>query len=1340
MTQDYFLGLDMGTGSLGWAVTNEDYEIVRSHGKSMWGVRLFETASTAQERRTFRTSRRRLQRRKWRMDILQGIFAEEVDRIDDGFFLRMKESRYVPEDKRDSAGHCPDLPYALFIDTEYTDKEYHNQFPTIYHLRKWLMETDETPDIRLVYLGIHHIYKHRGHFLFSGTMDDIREFETVFRQLMNLLDENELDFHLSVDEKGYQIAEDILKDHDITRTTRKSRLIRELHAQTACEKELLGLLCGCSAKLSRIYGENLLDESERPKLSFADSGYDDYIGTIEADLGERFIIIEAARAVYDWSVLTDILGEYNSLSAAKVASYDKHRKDLRYLKQLVKSNLDKSTYEKVFSLSQDKLANYVSYVGVVRKNGKKCDLEGKRCSQEEFYHFLNKEVVEKIAKETETEYLRAEMEKGTFLPRQVTRDNSVIPYQVHLYELNQIIANLKDRVPLLEQYEDQIRKTFLFRIPYYIGPLNGIRREKESTNWAVRKNNDKIYPWNFEDVIDVEASAERFIRRMTSKCTYLPEEDVLPQKSLLYSKFMVLNELNNLCINGMPVDVQLKQRIYIDLFQHYRRVTQKKLKSYLRNEGIVRRDQNIEISGIDEDFKSSLTAYHDFKEKLTGCSLSEQEMEEMILEITLFGDDKKLLARRLMRKFPFLTDNQIKAVSALSYRGWGRLSRAFLEEITAPMPGTAEEWSIIRSMWETNENLMQLLSNKYLFMDSVKDRNGTFNRQEITYGMVRDLHISPAVKREIWQTLLVVKELSEVLGGPPKRVFVEMARENGRKGRTESRKKRLTELYRKCREEEPELAAQLNAADEASLRSDKLYLYYTQRGRCMYSGELIEIDELWDNSKYDIDHIYPQSRTMDDSLDNRVLVKKQLNAGKSDTYPIRKDIREKMQPFWKSLLFQELISREKYERLIRGTGFEPDELAGFISRQLVETRQATKAVASILQQVLPDSEIVYVKANIVSQFRQDYDFIKVREMNDLHHAKDAYLNVVVGNTYYVKFTKDAVWYIQHNPGRTYNLRKMFTSDWNVSRDGETAWIAGESGTICTVRNVMSKNNVLVTRRASEAHGGLFDQQLMKKGKGQVYIKESDERLHDIDKYGGYNKANGAYYMLVESEGKKGQKIRTIEYIPQYMSDRIQTSDEAMRCFFEERGLQKPVVLLKNIKIDSLFCVEGFRMWLSGRTGNHLVFKGANQLLLSENETATLKKALKFAARFKENKEVRITERDRLKKQDTIALYDTFLDKLENTVYQVCLRAQAKTLSEKREIFIRLSLEDQCLTLCEILHIFQCQSGLANLKKIGGGGQAGRIQINYNITGQKDISIIHQSVTGIYEQKINLLTL
>ncbi|WP_300843833.1 hypothetical protein, partial [uncultured Dubosiella sp.] len=65
--EGYFIGLDMGTSSVGWAATDTHYNLIRGKGKDLWGVRLFEEASTAQERRTNRTSRRRNQRKKQRI-------------------------------------------------------------------------------------------------------------------------------------------------------------------------------------------------------------------------------------------------------------------------------------------------------------------------------------------------------------------------------------------------------------------------------------------------------------------------------------------------------------------------------------------------------------------------------------------------------------------------------------------------------------------------------------------------------------------------------------------------------------------------------------------------------------------------------------------------------------------------------------------------------------------------------------------------------------------------------------------------------------------------------------------------------------------------------------------------------------------------------------------------------------------------------------------------------------------------------------------------------------------------------------------------------------------------
>ena len=47
--RDYFIGLDMGTNSVGWAVTNPQYELLKAKGKDLWGIREFDSAEGARE-------------------------------------------------------------------------------------------------------------------------------------------------------------------------------------------------------------------------------------------------------------------------------------------------------------------------------------------------------------------------------------------------------------------------------------------------------------------------------------------------------------------------------------------------------------------------------------------------------------------------------------------------------------------------------------------------------------------------------------------------------------------------------------------------------------------------------------------------------------------------------------------------------------------------------------------------------------------------------------------------------------------------------------------------------------------------------------------------------------------------------------------------------------------------------------------------------------------------------------------------------------------------------------------------------------------------------------------
>lgn len=191
-----------------------------------------------------------------------------------------------------------------------------------------------------------------------------------------------------------------------------------------------------------------------------------------------------------------------------------------------------------------------------------------------------------------------------------------------------------------------------------------------------------------------------------------------------------------------------------------------------------------------------------------------------------------------------------------------------------------------------------------------------------------------------------------------KRVFVEMTRndeEKGDRGRKASRGNQLLEAYKNIKNTEiHNWKEEISAADSSGkLRSKKLYLYYMQMGRDMYTGEEIDLARLFDDNLYDIDHIYPRHYVKDDSIiNNLVLVNKAANEHlKKDLYPIPQQIvaNPKVHELWSVLHRSKLISDEKYSRLMSRTPFTEKQMGDFIARQLVETSQGTKEVAELLK-------------------------------------------------------------------------------------------------------------------------------------------------------------------------------------------------------------------------------------------------------------------------------------------------------------------------------------------------------------------------------------------------------
>ena len=1003
----YSIGLDIGTNSVGWSVITDDYKVPskkmkvlgntdkRFIKKNLIGALLFDEGTTAEARRLKRTARRRYTRRKNRLRYLQEIFAEEMSKVDSSFFHRLDDSFLIPEDKRGSK-------YPIFA-TLVEEKEYHKQFPTIYHLRKQLADSKEKADLRLIYLVLAHMIKYRGHFLYEEAFDiKNNDIQKIFNEFISIYDNTFEGSSLS----GQNAQVETIFTDKISKSAKRERVLKLFpdEKSTGLFSEFLKLIVGNQADFKKHF-----DLEEKAPLQFSKDTYDEDLENLLEQIGDDFAdLFVAAKKLYDAILLSGILTVTDPstkapLSASMIERYENHQNDLAALKQFIKKNLQEK-YAEVFSdQSKDGYAGYI---------------DGKT-TQEAFYKYIKN----LLSKFEGTDYFLDKIEREDFLRKQRTFDNGSIPHQIHLQEMNAILRRQGEHYPFLKENKEKIEKILTFRIPYYVGPL---ARGNRDFAWLTRNSDQAIRPWNFEEIVDKASSAEDFINKMTNYDLYLPEEKVLPKHSLLYETFAVYNELTKVkfIAEGMRdyqfLDSGQKKKIINQLFKKKRKVTEDDIIDCLQK---LDNYDGIELKGIEKQFNASLSTYHDLLKIIRDKEFMDDPkngdiLENVIHTLTIF-EDREMIKQRLAQYNSIFDEKVIKALSRKHYTGWGKLSAKLINGIRDKQTGKTI-LDYLMDDGKSNRNFMQLIKDDGLSFTKIIDKAQVVGETDNLRQVVQELPGSPAIKKGILQSIKIVDELVKVMGHAPESIVIEMARENQTTARG---KKNSQQRYKRIEDSLKNLASGLdsnilkeNPTDNIKLQNDRLFLYYLQNGKDMYTGEALDINQL---SSYDIDHIIPQAFIKDDSLDNRVLTSSKDNRGKSDNVPSL-EVVEKMKAFWQQLLDSKLISERKYNNLTKAErergGLNELDKVGFIKRQLVETRQITKHVAQILdarfnKEVTEKNKknrnvkIITLKSNMVSNFRKEFGLYKVREINDYHHAHDAYLNAVVAKAILKKYPK-----------------------------------------------------------------------------------------------------------------------------------------------------------------------------------------------------------------------------------------------------------------------------------------------------------------------------------------------
>jgi CRISPR-associated endonuclease Csn1 len=261
---------------------------------------------------------------------------------------------------------------------------------------------------------------------------------------------------------------------------------------------------------------------------------------------------------------------------------------------------------------------------------------------------------------------------------------------------------------------------------------------------------------------------------------------------------------------------------------------------------------------------------------------------------------------------------------------------------------------------------------------------------------------NPVVLRALAQSRKVINAIIRRFGSPY-RIHVEVARELAKPWQERREIKREQDNYQQRKEQWKAEFKELYDFDAKSEDLLKYRLWKEQGNRCAYTGDYLSPDRLLEPGYAEVDHILPYSRSLDDSMANKVLVKGAENRNKGDRAPF--EYMGGDQARWHK--FEEWVrayikSGAKRNRLLRQSFGEKEE-EELKSRNLNDTRYISRYLAQMLKEHIAfentedKNPVLMINGQMTAFLRAKWGLLKIREDGDLHHALDAAVIAAASN-------------------------------------------------------------------------------------------------------------------------------------------------------------------------------------------------------------------------------------------------------------------------------------------------------------------------------------------------------
>ena len=464
------------------------------------------------------------------------------------------------------------------------------------------------------------------------------------------------------------------------------------------------------------------------------------------------------------------------------------------------------------------------------------------------------------------------------------------------------------------------------------------------------------------------------------KCDLEPESRLLMRSEWLAQEFIMRQDINNLKLatrNPQPPD-ETERKILIELFRRNPKVTFAKMRAALK--------EHWQESGTALDTKFNFETGGDTRPNLSGNAVDamlyktfgeevferpdldamRKELPELKWGVEYHVDYKGFHPEYKSKRVEIKTGDQIKQsseefIQTVKTRwhvtddqaetlldsnlpgGWTRLSEKAIEKLLAQMSeGKPMEGKPMNEVMN------------YLYPREERLLGENLDELPSHHKALPDIR-NPVVTRCLNETRKVVNNIIRTYGKPDY-IRVEMARDVKLAGKKKTDALKINRDRRGKRDKAKKFLEE-NSIPINDWSVLKYVLWQETGERDVYSGDPISCDDLFRHGRYQIEHIMPRSRSLDDSLNNLLLCREDLNKQKSDRTPYEAfgdtDKWDEMEARLDSLD----VPPAKQKRFLRKE-YDEDPDDNRRNQQLVDTGYATTAARDFLACLYPKGEAI----------------------------------------------------------------------------------------------------------------------------------------------------------------------------------------------------------------------------------------------------------------------------------------------------------------------------------------------------------------------------------------------